>query len=674
MASIEGCESVLDAWCARHCAGGGVGPLSARLPSTAALVGESPVIYCYETARLHHLEGVTANLSRVAPESCGELSTKWVVVHRTKITAESRSLAAVLRACRTNRTRAAAAAKASEVVLSSSPLATELQQRQWLLSTRRSQIAMLVQPLLQQSRSSTLSSAPSALLERQTAAEALAWLQLCAPGGVVHDGDGAATAFGGGDGAVGGTAGGTVGGTAGGTAGGARQQHADGQAMEPSTRASRTRARAAAACVSHGRGRWVATSAPERARGEPYLMPTDYLSRANISRWWWGVCDDDLRRGEVRPPRAAAVDYAWEPHGEGCEQLRKHRHRMPPLSVLARAFCAAHAGRSVLFIGDSIQGQLFTSFVLAAGVFHSEPQIHPRSSGVRPPRCAQDRHYLTGLAAIHEFNLDMRICHPDPARGVRARFIRNEPLWPDGAKPPRPTGTGSASTDVPGGASATAAGGATATAALPAGRGHGAKSESTTTTTTTTTRMPRSFVLCEWAQAAREADLLVLNRGMHYVDDDALTAQLAATFDTLHELRRDIKRSNTAAVGTGTDGATSPLARAPRAQGEEDRLAVVYRGVHAPIPSCHLLDDPLPSPFPYAAGAEYHWEAFGRQNLLARELAAAFNHTFLDVHQATALRPGGHMPSRSAMPGDCAHYCLPGPIDEWVRLLFALWT
>ena len=40
----------------------------------------------------------------------------------------------------------------------------------------------------------------------------------------------------------------------------------------------------------------------------------------------------------------------------------------------------------------------------------------------------------------------------------------------------------------------------------------------------------------------------------------------------------------------------------------------------------------------------------------------------------TAQRPGGHMPARKAAGGDCAHYCLPGPIDEWVRLLLALWS
>ena len=110
-------------------------------------------------------------------------------------------------------------------------------------------------------------------------------------------------------------------------------------------------------------------------------------------------------------------------------------------------------------------------------------------------------------------------------------------------------------------------------------------------------------------------------------------------------------------------------------------LSVIYRGTHAPIPSCHVLDDPLPQPFPYAHAAAhdplmraYHWADFGRQNGLAARLAALHNVTYLDVHYATSLRPGGHMPSRKAAAGDCAHYCLPGPIDEWVRLLLALWT
>lgn len=180
--------------------------------------------------------------------------------------------------------------------------------------------------------------------------------------------------------------------------------------------------------------------------------------------------------------------------------------------------------------------------------------------------------------------------------------------------------------------------------------------------------------MCDWAAEAADADLLVLNRGMHYAPDEAMASQLLRTFE---ELRRGVLSRRRVGVSEGagfTESSTSPPPRWPP-------LSVVYRGTHAPIPSCHVLDDPLPAPFQYDHAAAHdatmrahHWADFGRQNGLAAELAARHNLTFLDVHYATSLRPGGHMPSRKAAAGDCAHYCLPGPIDEWVKLLLALWT
>ena len=74
---------------------------------------------------------------------------------------------------------------------------------------------------------------------------------------------------------------------------------------------------AAARCTAHGKGRWAALPS---AAGEPYLLSTDLFPGFNYSRWWWGACDDDLRHGVVRAPRAAVM-YAWQAEGDGCEQV-----------------------------------------------------------------------------------------------------------------------------------------------------------------------------------------------------------------------------------------------------------------------------------------------------------------------------------------------------------------
>ena len=137
---------------------------------------------------------------------------------------------------------------------------------------------------------------------------------------------------------------------------------------------------------------------------------------------------------------------------------------------------------------------------------------------------------------------------------------------------------------------------------------------------------------------------------MHYMNDSVVTRELGETLDTLRTQ-----------LGTATARVVRP--RSAR---------IVYRGVHAPIPSCRILDDPLPRPFPYtsANSGPYHWAEFGQQNAKVRRLVTERNMTFLDVHGQTSMRPGGHMPGRV----DCAHYCMPGPIDEWLRLLLALLT
>jgi len=48
---------------------------------------------------------------------------------------------------------------------------------------------------------------------------------------------------------------------------------------------------------------------------------------------------------------------------------------------------------------------------------------------------------------------------------------------------------------------------------------------------------------------------------------------------------------------------------------------------------------------------------------------------FLDVDGMTALRGDGHRGRLSSAAGgeeiaDCLHYCAPGPVDEWTRLLY----
>ena len=49
------------------------------------------------------------------------------------------------------------------------------------------------------------------------------------------------------------------------------------------------------------------------------------------------------------------------------------------------------------------------------------------------------------------------------------------------------------------------------------------------------------------------------------------------------------------------------------------------------------------------------------QNGLSHSLAVSHGLRYWDVFNATLMRPGGRR--------DCAHFCLPGPIDELTREL-----
>jgi hypothetical protein len=63
----------------------------------------------------------------------------------------------------------------------------------------------------------------------------------------------------------------------------------------------------------------------------------------------------------------------------------------------------------------------------------------------------------------------------------------------------------------------------------------------------------------------------------------------------------------------------------------------------------------------------WHWAKFPLQNVFWKE-AFQLNpgKIFLDIFPRSSKNPSQH-PGK----GDCLHYCLPGPIDTWVKLIFA---
>jgi len=154
--------------------------------------------------------------------------------------------------------------------------------------------------------------------------------------------------------------------------------------------------------------------------------------------------------------------------GEWCEPRRP---------ALAESFCRAWSGKYVAFVGDSTQGQMFTSFVHLLGAHWVED---------RGPSEACSKERVRGGA--HEYVVDAEVCARFGTR-LRASFRRNELLSLN--------------------RSANAANRAYAR------------------------------LLCDWEEPARTADMLVLNRGAH-VDANATPARVAAEIGaTLERLNGD---------------------------------------------------------------------------------------------------------------------------------------
>ena len=372
-----------------------------------------------------------------------------------------------------------------------------------------------------------------------------------------------------------------------------------------SRRRNASSVRLANICLSHGHGKWQPLPRDQEAT-EPYLLdPRLQLVLKREPRHWWGICDVDLIRnatnGDIseRPPRPAVL-HEWEPDGEGCASLRKERAALPTLGALACSFCKRHAGENILFVGDSVQGELFLAFASVLGIM-SPPRVDAGNS-----ECRRVAPRGSGSA---ELDVSIDTC-AEATRAVTVRFIRNELLLLDGE--------------------------------LNARRRHPDRRLGAP-----------ALMLCEWRSAAQWADRLVLNRGYHSLSDPNEMSELGELNATMAEL--------SALASTSSERAWSSR--------------VVYRGTHASFRACHSRPDPEVQSWDDVAAlmrsrsnAQYNWRRIEQRASQTRAMLEHLGVPYMDTYVASALRPGGRMPN------SCNHFCLPGPIDDWVRLLIARWT
>ena len=127
------------------------------------------------------------------------------------------------------------------------------------------------------------------------------------------------------------------------------------------------------------------------------------------SLYHWGTAQ--TRHGQEPTPCDGGVKYEWE---SAC--AARHRVGAYPTTgrwdAAARAFCTQFDGAHVLFVGDSVQGQMFTSFLHLLGAH--------RGSVVDGGKCG-----FTG--GSHEVLIRAAACSHF-STNVTAQFIRNDLL------------------------------------------------------------------------------------------------------------------------------------------------------------------------------------------------------------------------------------------------------
>ena len=143
-----------------------------------------------------------------------------------------------------------------------------------------------------------------------------------------------------------------------------------------------------------------------------------------------------------------------------------------------------------------------------------------------------------------------------------------------------------------------------------------------------------------WANQLEKENttILIMNRGAHYIADDEFMSSLRSTMTYLRKYHRNIQ--------------------------------IYYRSTAAGHLDFNSRFDSMPLT-KYSAdvaadsfGETFHYSSFAHQNNLTRLLLTTEfpEIVYFDIYGATVLRADSHP--------DPLHYCIPGPIDQWVLLWY----
>jgi hypothetical protein len=113
--------------------------------------------------------------------------------------------------------------------------------------------------------------------------------------------------------------------------------------------------------------------------------------------------------------------------------------------------------------------------------------------------------------------------------------------------------------------------------------------------------------------------------------------------------------------------------------------SILVVGTTTPVAGCSRFAAPI-TPYEYSTASYAQrrtvdspmWLSYARTNQLGAFVARGLGVRFLDVAEASAMRPDGAMARfwrenwarTGKIKEDCVHYCLPGPVDAWSTLVY----
>ncbi|KAI9323614.1 hypothetical protein BX666DRAFT_1836650, partial [Dichotomocladium elegans] len=96
---------------------------------------------------------------------------------------------------------------------------------------------------------------------------------------------------------------------------------------------------------------------------------------------------------------------------------------------------------------------------------------------------------------------------------------------------------------------------------------------------------------------------------------------------------------------------------------------IIYKSASIGHPYCDdaMTSGPLERPLDDEAlrRLPYGWSELRRRNAMAKEIVQVAGGLYVDLGAMADMRPDGHVGGQ-----DCLRYCIPGPLDTWVQILY----